>query len=110
MTQHLRAYGHIPPAQKIHAFLGNDYLHHLLGLGTPQIILREEEHAYAVVPRLTQDDALGRGGLYHQLVGYLDHQANSVAGLTGGVLACPVLQLFHYFKGFVHGVVAGFTG
>ena len=38
-------------------------------------------------------------------MGDLEHDANAVAGLSGGVLAGAVLQLFHDFQSVVHGLV-----
>ena len=96
-AQHLRVRRHIPPAQKVHALLGDYYLHHLLGLSPFQSVLREEEHAHAVIPGLAQGDAQLRRGLHHQPVGHLYHQPDPVAGLPGGVLAGSVLQLLNDF-------------
>ena len=104
-AQHLRVGGNIPPAQEFHALLGHDDLHHLLGLGTLEAVIGEEEHAHAVVPLATQGDAVGGCGLYHQLMRDLEHQAHAVAGLSSGVLAGAVLQLFHDFQGVVHGLI-----
>ena len=42
--------GDVPPAQELHALLGHDDLHHLLGLGPLQAVVGEEKHAHAVVP------------------------------------------------------------
>jgi hypothetical protein len=105
LAQNLRAGGHVPPAQKLHALLGHDDLQHLLGLGTLEGVRGEEEHPHAVVPGSAQFDARGGGGLCHQAVGHLNHQAHAVAGFAGGVLSGPVLQLFHDLQCPVHGVV-----
>ena len=103
--QDLRVGGNVPPAQKFHALLGHDDLQHLLGLGPLEVVGGEEEHAHAVVPCLPQSDALGGGRLDHQLVGDLDHEAHAVTGLSGGILAGTVFQLFHDLQGVVHRLV-----
>ena len=41
-----------------------------------------------------------------KLVGDLEEDAHTVAGLALGVLSGPVLQLFHDFQGVVHRPVA----
>ena len=105
LAQDLRVGGHLPPAQKLHALLGHDDLQHLLGLGPLEGVRGEEEHAHAVVPGSAQGDALGGGRPDHQGVGDLHHEAHAVAGLAGGVLAGPVLQLFHDLQRVVHHAV-----
>ena len=50
--------GHLPPAQEFHALLGADHLAQLLSLAALQAVLREEEHADAIVPGLSQRKAL----------------------------------------------------
>ena len=40
-------------------------------------------------------------------MGDLDQNAHAVAGLAGGVLSGPVLQLFHDLQGSVHRLVGG---
>jgi hypothetical protein len=94
--------GHVPPAQKFHALLGHDDLHHLFGLGPAQTVLREEEHAHAVVALSAQLYLLNQRGPLHKLVGHLYHDAHAVAGLARRVLAGPVLQLLHDLQGAVH--------
>ena len=73
---------------------------------TSNIFLGKEKHTYAIVSRLPQLDAALRGGLLKKLVGDLEEDAHTVAGLALGVLSGPVLQLFHDFQGVVHRPVA----
>ena len=96
---------HVPPAQEVHALLVNDNLQHLLRLGPFELVLGEEEHAHAVVPLLPQGEALLLRPAAEQPVGNLEQDAHAVAGLSGGVLAGPVLQLFYDFQGVVHSAI-----
>ena len=75
---------------------------HLFGLAAPQRILWEEEHTDAVVPLTAQADALLLRYPGEKAVGDLQQDAHAVAGLPGGVLARPVLQLLHDLQGVVH--------
>ena len=98
-------HGHGAPAQELHALLLHDDLEHLLGLAPLQGVLGEEEHAHAVVPLLPQGEAQVPHGLGEEGVGDLDQDAHAVAGLALGVLARPVLQLFHDLQRVVHRLV-----
>jgi len=65
LAQHLRVGWHVAPAQKFHALLGHNYLHHLFGLSPAQVVPGEEEHAYAVVPLFAQLYFILRDSLFH---------------------------------------------
>ena len=105
LPQHLGMHRHIPPAKKLHTLLGHDDFQHFLRLGPFELILWEKEHAHAIVLVLPQGNIQILCCASHQLMGDLEQQANAVAGLSGGILARPMLQLFHDFQGLVHGVI-----
>ena len=105
LTQNFRVGGHVPPTQELHALLGHNDFQHFLSLGPLQPVGGHEEHAHTVIPLLPQGDALLSSGLGHELMGDLNHQAHAVPRLAGGVLARPVLQLFHDFQGVVHRLI-----
>ena len=107
LAQDLRMDRHLSPAQEADALLVGDDLQHLLGLIAQEPVLRHKEHAHAVVPGAAQGDATGCRRLFEEFMGNLQQDAHAVAGLSGGVLAGPVLQLFHDFQRVIHGAVVG---
>ena len=90
-SQHFREYSHIPPSRKLQSFLLHDDLKHLLRLPLLQFILREKEHADAVLPLAADPDPQRLCHFLHKPVGDLRQDAHAVAGLTLGVLSGPVL-------------------
>ena len=84
---------------------GDNNLKHLLCLRTLERILREEEHRDAVIALFANLDAGLRGSLGEEVVGNLQHDADAVTGLTLGVLAGAVLQLFYNRQCIVHRLV-----
>ena len=105
LAQDFRVDGHLAPAQKLHALLGHNDLEHLLGLVAPQGVLGEEEHAHAVIPLAAQLNAQFGRLRGEKAVGDLEQNAHAVAGLSLGVPAGPVLQLFHNAQGVVYRLV-----
>ncbi len=102
VAQHRPAHGHLSPADELHALPGHDKLKHFHGLVPSQRLLREEKHADAIVPLTAQGDAALRRRLHKKLVGDLQQDTHAVAGPALGVLASPVLQLFHDLQRVVH--------
>ena len=93
---------HIPPAQEFQPFfLYNDFKH-LLCLVSFHFILREEKHAYAIFPFLPQLDSQRLCHLHHKFMGYLGQDTHPIAGFPLCILACPMLQVFHYLQGIFH--------
>ena len=102
LPQYLRMNRRLPPKGEIKPFLFDNDLQKLLGLGAQHHILGEEKHSHAVFPFLPQLLAALFGDGAEKRVGNLEHNADAVAYLPGGVLAGAVLQLFHDFQGVVH--------
>ena len=90
------------PAKEAHPLFFHDDLEHLLGLQALQGVLREKEHADAVVPLSLQRDPAFPGCFFEKVVGDLQQNADAVAGLPLGVLTGAVLQLFHDLQRIVH--------
>ena len=106
-AENLRPGGHLPPAEKLHTLLAGDDLQPLLGLVAGKRGLGQEEHAHGVIPGAAQGNAHVSGDFFKKLVGNLQKDAHAVAGLSSGVLAGAVLQLFHDLQRVVHGLVGG---
>lgn len=87
--------GDLPPAQEGQTLFFNDDLEHLHPLAALQFFLREEEHPRAVLPLTGQVDAQGRADFGEKTVRHLGQNAHAVAGLSLGVPAGAMLQIFH---------------
>ena len=102
-----RIHWDLPPAQKGQPFPGADSLEARLlrpaRFGRPG----QKEHPYAVVPGIPKADAQLLPHPAEEGVADLEHDADAVADLPGGVLPGPVLQLLHDGQGVVHHAVAG---
>ncbi len=100
--------GNFPPAKDFHAFLLRDYLKHAPCQRPAERILRQEEHADAVVAFLKAcyliDSGLRRR-FDEKSVGDLRQDPDAVSHFSGGVLSCPVLQFFHNMKRVIQDLV-----
>ena len=105
VAQHLGAGGHLAPAQERQAFLFADDLKQLFGLVAAQFLLREKEHADAVLPLFPQFDAQGCGCFLKKTVADLRQDAYAVAGLALGILSGAVFQMLHDLQGILNGLV-----
>ena len=85
----------VSPAEELQALLLGDDLHHAHGERALQVVLRQEEHADAVVPLVSEGDAALCGSLLEEAVADLRQNADAVADLAGGILAGAVLELLH---------------
>ena len=106
-AQDLRAHRHRPPAQDGQALPLRRQRKLPLGLAALPAVLGEEEHPHTVGAGPRQGDARLRRRVHKEGVGDLGEDAHPVAGLALGVLARPVLQLFHDLQGVVHRPAAG---
>ena len=105
MAQNLRAGGHFPPAQEGQAFLLADDLKQLFRLIARKLLLREEEHADAVLPLAAKSDSDLCRRLPEELMADLKQNAHAVAGFALGVLTGPVFQVLHDLQRIVKGLV-----
>ena len=94
------------PAKELQSFLLDDNLQHLLCLISGKLILGEEEHADTVLPGLAKLNAQRLCHFLKEFVGDLQHDADTVSGLSLRVLTCAVFQIFYNVKGLLHGAVA----
>ena len=86
---------HCTPAKELQSlFCGNDF-HHPHGKRTLHCILRQKEHANAVIPLFLQRNAGFSRRLFEEGMGHLGEDADPVPYFTGCVFACSVLQLFY---------------
>ena len=100
LAEDFRVRGHVAPAEEVQPFLFGDDLERLFGAADQQRVLRKEEHAHAVIPRI---QTLNAGNdLAEQLVGDLGEDAHAVAGIARGVLACAVSQPLDDLQRVVH--------
>ncbi len=106
MPQNLRFGGHSPPAQKFQAFLLNDDFKHLFGLVPFQFILGKEKHPDAIFPLSAQGNPQRLRHFRKKAVRNLYQNTHAVACLALCVLTGPVLQIFHYFQGILHDLMA----
>jgi hypothetical protein len=97
-AQNLRMRRHFAPEEQLHALLFEDDLEELAAAAARERVLRQKQHADRVVARLAQLHALLPGHIGKEAVGDLQHDADAVAGVAGGVFAGPVLELFHDFQ------------
>ena len=70
-------------------FCGNDF-HHPHGKRTLHCILRQKEHANAVIPLFLQRNAGFSRRLFEEGMGHLGEDADPVPYFTGCVFACSV--------------------
>ena len=75
--------------------------HHRQNLLLCRLVLGQEHHARAVLSFLGHGDALQQ----NELVGYLEHDARSVARLVAR-LGTAVLHVLQHLQGVVHQLVA----
>ena len=106
LTQYLRMHRHLPPKQEFKALLLRDDLQHLLRLCAQEHILREEEHAHAVLPLLPEKVPAFLRDALKKRMGDLEHNPHAVAHLAGGVLPRAVLQMLYDFQRVIHHPVA----
>ena len=94
LAEDFRTDGHVPPSENRQAlFLRND-LQHPHGKRPLHGILRQKEHADAVVPGFAHGNAGLFGRFGKETVGNLRQNADTVADFAGGILAGAVFQLF----------------
>ena len=105
LSQHIRSGGNGSPSQEFHPLLLHDDLKHLLRLIAPQLVLGEEKHTDTVGSLLAQVNTQSRGRLREKAMGNLKQDSHTVAGLSLGILSCPVLQIFYDLQRIGHGLV-----
>ena len=91
----------VAPAHDLASFLPCDHFEHAHREGALQGVLRQEEHANAVVALFAGRDAGFLRGLFEESVRDLREDADAVADFARGVLAGPVLELLHDVQGVV---------
>ena len=105
LSQHIFLHRHLPPADKLHAFFLGDDLHHLHGLAPFQLVLREKEHAHAVIPRSAQVESQLPAFPAEKFMRDLEQNPHAVSRLSLSVFSCPVFQLFHDIQRLFHHTV-----
>ena len=110
LAQNLGIHRHLPPAQKLHPVLFHQNLKELLPLAAVKPVLGKEKHADGIASWPLQVDSLLCRGGGKEGMGDLKENAHAVAGLPGGILAGPVLQLLHDLQRAVYRAVRARSG
>ena len=108
MPQHLRTNIDLSPAQELQAFFLCDGLEHLLRTVFRKLILREEEHADAVLSLSADTDPEFRADFPEELVRNLGQNTDTVSCLPLRVLPGAVLQVLDNCQSMIHGLMALF--
>ena len=104
-----RVAGHVAPAGGRDSFRRRQLLKDRAGFLHAGFILRQEEHADAVVAGLSQRDTFLLRPRSEQRVRELRHDADAVPGRSGRVAAGTVGQALHDGERLLHGAVRVFT-
>ena len=91
LSQHTFHRGNLSPAQESQALLLHDDLKHLLRLAALQLILRKKEHTHTVFPFPADGDSFLLTDLCKEAMGDLSQNADTVSGLSFGILAGTML-------------------
>ena len=97
---------HLSPAEKVQSFFPDDDLEDLLRLISFQLILREEEHADAVIPLSIDRDAERLTDLLEKPVRDLKQDPHAVPGLSLRIFSRSVLQMLYDLERSRYGTVA----
>ena len=102
LSEDIRRYRNISPADELHAVFLYNELKELHCLTALHFILGEEEHSHTEIALAADIMTELFCFTYKEAVGHLHHNANAVACFTLSVLACTVLKLFNNSKSTVH--------
>lgn len=97
---------HFSPAEEVQSLFLDDDLEDLLSLISLQLILREEEHADAIVPLSFDRDAERLTDFLKKLVRDLKQDPHAVSRLPLCVFSRPVLQMLYDLERAGYGTVA----
>ena len=100
--------GHFPPPEHLDPFGFRQLFENSGCIPGADLILRQEEHAHAVVPRIAQGNTLFPGPGRKERVGQLRHNAYAVAGGSLRVASRPVRQPLNNAQRLVHRPVGRF--
>ncbi len=92
---------HVAPAEELLAFVADDLLEELLAALAVLRVLRQEDHADAVVAERRQVQAESRGFLLEEAVRHLHEDAGAVAGVGLAAAGAAVLQIVQDLQGLL---------
>ena len=95
VSENLRDHRNGSPAKKLQSFFFHDDLKHLFGLGTFDLMLREEKLCDTIFSFLTDIKALFLTGFFEKFMGNLQKDTYTVTGLAFRILTCTMLQMFY---------------
>ena len=105
VTDLLRVNWKSSPAEELQSLFLDDNLQHLFGLVSGKLILGEEEHANAVFALITKLNAKRLCYLLKEFVGDLQHDADTVSGLSFRVFTGAMLEILYNVESLLHGAV-----
>ena len=95
MSQNLRYYRDLSPAEKFKAFFFYNDLEHFFRLSPFDLMLGEEELANAVFSFLSDLYALFFAGFFEEFMGNLKKDSNTVTGFALCVFSCTMVQILY---------------
>ena len=102
VTDQFRMSREITPAEELESLFLDDDLEHLFRLISRKLVLREEEHADAILALSTELDSERFCHLLKKFVGNLKHDSDTITCLALRVFSGAVLKVFHDVKCLVY--------